>query len=221
MMATPLARTIVLAGLSLLVVACQGQVKVKLDNSIGLATYDNLGLIEQKPIGIGLVVGDDVRNAVTEVVVPAGVNSIRYTMPVGEALTTRLVTVLVFQFQRVQLLKEPVLPSDGSLDAMMIVKIKDLDATVKISPKYNTVATESSGWIEVEAVLKDRAGNIVWIGTSRTESEATQESVLVVGSQDAGVAVNQAIEKTVAKLVSQMAASSSLRDFIARSGRVS
>ncbi len=220
-MIKPLVRTAVLAGLSILVVACQGQVKVKLDNSIGLATYDNLGLIEQKPIGIGLVVGDDVRNAVTEAVVQAGVNSIRYTMPVGEALATRLATALVFQFQRVQLLKEPVLPSDGSLDALMIVKIKDLDTTVKISPKWNTVSTESSGWIEVEATLKDRDNNIVWIGTSRAEAEAAQESIMVVGSQDAGVAVSQAIEKTVAKLVAQMAASSSLREFIARSDQES
>ena len=155
----------------------------------------------------------------TEAVVQAGVNSIRYTMPVGEALATRLVTALVFQFQRVQLLKEPVLPSDGSLDALMIVKIKDLDTTVKISPKWNTVSTESSGWIEVEATLKDRDNNIVWIGTSRAEAEAAQESIMVVGSQDAGVAVSQAIEKTVAKLVSQLAASSSLREFIARSGQ--
>jgi len=214
-----LVRVILLASLSIGVTACEGQIKVKLDNSIGLATYENLGLIEQKPIGIGLVIGKDVRSAVTQVVASQGAQSYRYTMPIGETLATRLMTALVLQFQRVQLLKRPVLPDDGSLDALMIVKIKDLDATVSISPKWNTVATKSSGWIEVEAVLKDRENKIVWVGTSRAEAEASQESILVVGSQDAGGAVSQAIEKTVAKLVAQMADSRSLRDFIAQHGR--
>ena len=43
--------------------ACEGQIQARLDSSIGLTTYENLGLIEHKPMGIGLVVDEDVRNA--------------------------------------------------------------------------------------------------------------------------------------------------------------
>ena len=203
-------RLVTLVALTAVVSACQGQINARLDNSIGLATYENLGLIERKPLGVGLVVGDDIRNAVTEVET-AG---IKFTMAVGEALASRLMYALVLQFERVQLLSEPVFPVDSNLDALMVVTLKGLDATVKISPRWNTVATESSGWIEVEAVLKDRNNQIVWIGTSRAEAEASEESIMVAGAQDAGAAMNQAIETTVAKLVAQMAASSSLREFI-------
>lgn len=205
-----LLRLLTLFGLAAFISACQGQVNARLDNSIGLATYENLGLIEKKPLGVGLAVGEDIRNAVTEV----ETGGIKFTMAVGEALTSRLMYALVLQFERVQLLHEPVLPAGGGLDAIMVVTLKDLDATVKISPKWNTVATESSGWIEVEAVLKDRDNQIVWIGTSRAEAEASEESIMVAGAQDAGAAMNQAIETTVAKLVAQMAASTSLREFI-------
>jgi hypothetical protein len=103
----------------------------------------------------------------------------------------------------------------------MVVTLKGLDATVAMSPKWNTVATESSGWIEIEAVLKDKDNQIVWVGTSRSEAEATEESIMVAGAQDAGAAMNQAIEATVAKLVAQMGVSGSLRDFIASSDRKS
>ncbi len=68
------------------VAACQGQVNAKLDNSIGLATYENLGLIEKKPVGVGLVVSDDLRLATTEVVT----QNVKFTMAVGEALASRL-----------------------------------------------------------------------------------------------------------------------------------
>ena len=210
-----LIRLVTVIGLAIFVAACQGQVNAKLDNSIGLATYENLGLIEKKPVGVGLVVSDDLRLATTEVVT----QNVKFTMAVGEALASRLMYALVLQFDRVQLLREPVLPSHGRLDMMMIVTLKGLDATVKISPKWNTVATESSGWIEVEAILKDRKNEIVWIGTSRAEAEATEESIMVARGQDAGSAMNQAIEKTVAKLVAQMAKSGSLRQFIERLSR--
>ena len=78
------------------------------------------------------------------------------------------------------------------------------------------MATESSGWIEVEALLKDRNNQIVWVGTSRSQAEASQESIMVAGAQDASAAMNSAIEATVAKLVAQMAESNSLHDFIAQ-----
>lgn len=190
--------------------ACEGRIQARLDNSIGLATYRNLGLIEQKPIGVGLVIDDEIGNASVEV----AAHGVTYTMAVGEALASRLMYALVLQFERVRLLDRPVFPEDDALDCLMLVTLKDIDATVDISPKWNTVATESSGWIEVEAVLKDREGRILWVGTSRAESEASQESIGVAGGQDAGVAMNTAIEATVAKLVNQMAVSSSLRDFV-------
>lgn len=195
--------------------ACEGQVRARLDNSIGLTTYENLGLIEQKPIGVGLVVDEGVRNASVEV----KTNNIKFTMGVGEALAARLMHALVLQFERVQLLDRPVLPAGGALDSLMVVTLKDLDATVNISPQWNTVATESSGWIEVEAVLKDADGQILWVGTSRSEAEASEQSIMVAGGQDAGAAMNRAIETTVAKLVNQMAISSSLREFIERRDR--
>lgn len=195
--------------------ACEGQVRARLDNSIGLTTYENLGLIEQKPIGVGLVVDERVRNASVEV----KTNNIKFTMGVGEALAARLMHALVLQFERVQLLDRPVLPAGGALDSLMVVTLKDLDATVNISPQWNTVATESSGWIEVEAVLKDADGQILWVGTSRSEAEASEQSIMVAGGQDAGAAMNRAIETTVAKLVNQMAISSSLREFIERRDR--
>lgn len=207
-----LVRTAALVSLAAVVAACEGQVNVRLDSSIGLATYENIGLIEKKPLGIGLVIGDDIRSARTEV----SYRNIKFTMAVGQALTSRLMYALVLKFDRVQLLREPILPANSSLNALMVVKLKDLEATVKISPKWNTVATESSGWIEVEALLKDRNNQIIWIGTSRAESEASEESIMVAGAQDAGAAMNAAIEKTVAKLVAQMAQSGSLRDFIAK-----
>lgn len=191
---------------------CEGKINARLDNSIGLATYENIGLIERKPMGVGLVIGEDIRTARTEVVT----NNIRYTMAVGEALASRLMYALALQFDRVQLLQEPVLPQNGKLDALMIVSLKDLDATVEISPKWNTVATESSGWIEVEAILKDRRNEIFWVGTSRAEAEAEEQSIYVAGAQDAGSAMNTAIETTVAKLVAQMAVSGSLQEFISR-----
>jgi|GEM_PF-4137349 len=194
--------------------ACEGQVQTRLDNSIGLATYQNLGLIERKPIGVGLVVDEEVRAAAVDV----KTHNINFRMAVGEALVSRLMYALVLQFDRVQLLEQPTLPADGSLDTLMVVTLKDLDATVNISPKWNTVATESSGWIEVEAILKDSGGQIVWVGTSRAEAEASQESIMVAGAQDAGVAMNRAIETTVARLVNQMAISSSLREFVSRRG---
>ena len=197
--------------------ACEGQVRARLDNSIGLTTYENLGLIEHKPIGVGLVVDEGVRNASVEV----KTNNIRFTMGVGEALVARLMHALVLQFERVQLLDRPVLPAGGALDSLMVVTLKDLDATVNISPQWNTVATESSGWIEVEAVLKDADGQILWVGTSRSEAEASEQSIMVAGGQDAGAAMNRAIETTVAKLVNQMAISSSLREFIERQDRSS
>ena len=201
---------VILIGIALS--ACEGRIEARLDNSIGLTTYQNLGLIEQKSIGVGLVVDEEIRNAAVDV----NTNNITYTMAVGEALISRLMYTLVLQFERVQLLERPILPTDGSLDSLMVVTLKDLDATVNLSPKWNTVATESSGWIEVEAVLKDPEGQVLWVGTSRAESEASQESIGVAGGQDAGMAMNQAIEATVAKLVSQMAVSSSLRDFVDR-----
>ncbi len=207
-----LIRFVTVIGLAVFLTACQGQVNAKLDNSIGLATYENLGLIEKKPIGVGLVISNDFRQATTEVVT----QNVKFTMAVGEALASRLMYALVLQFDRVQLLREPVLPSGGRLDTLMLVTLKDLDATVKISPKWNTVATESSGWIEVEAILKDENNEIVWIGTSRAEAEATEESIMVARGQDAGSAMNQAIEKTVAQLVAQMARSGSLQEFIRR-----
>lgn len=206
----PLVFLTLLFGIAALITACQGQVNARLDNSIGLATYENLGLIERKPLGVGLVISEDIRNATTEVQT-AG---IKFKMAVGEALASRLMYALVLQFERVQLLRDPAFPTDGSLDALMVVSLKGLDATVKISPKWNTVATESSGWIEVEAVLKDRKNRIVWVGTSRAEAEAKEESIMAAGAQDAGAAMNKAIEKTVAKLVAQLAQSGSLRDFI-------
>lgn len=195
--------------------ACEGQVRARLDNSIGLTTYENLGLIEHKPIGVGLVVDEGVRSASVEV----KTNNIRFTMGVGEALVARLMHALVLQFERVQLLDRPVLPAGGALDSLMVVTLKDLDAAVNISPQWNTVATESSGWIEVEAVLKDADGQILWVGTSRSEAEASEQSIMVAGGQDAGAAMNRAIETTVAKLVNQMAISSSLREFIERQDR--
>ena len=204
-----------LAAAALTLGACEGQVRARLDNSIGLTTYENLGLIEHKPIGVGLVVDEGVRNASVEV----KTNNIRFTMGVGEALVARLMHALVLQFERVQLLDRPVLPAGGALDSLMVVTLKDLDATVNISPQWNTVATESSGWIEVEAVLKDAEGQILWVGTSRSEAEASEQSIMVAGGQDAGSAMNRAIETTVAKLVNQMAISSSLREFIERQGR--
>jgi hypothetical protein len=195
----------------LLLTGCEGTVNARLDNSIGLATYQNLGLIERKPLGVGLVIPEEFRAATTEVLA----HNIRYKMAVGEALAARLMYALVLQFERVQYLEEPILPASGDLDAIMVVTLKDLDATVNISPKWNTVATESSGWIELEAVLKDENNQIVWVGTSRSEAQATEESIMVAGAQDAGSAMNQAIEATVAKLVSQMGISGSLREFIA------
>ena len=191
---------------------CEGHIKARLDNSIGVATYQNLGLIEQKPIGVGLVMGDRIKNAMVEV--KAG--GVKFTMAVGEALTARMMYALVLQFERAQLLSQPSLPADGSLDALMFVTLKDLDASVDISPKWKTVATESSGWIEVEAVLKDKDNKILWIGTSRAEAEESQESIMYAGGQDAGAAMNRAVEITVAKLVNQMAVSSSLREFVER-----
>ena len=137
-------------------------------------------------------------------------------MAVGEALVARLMHALVLQFERVQLLDRPSLPADGTLDALMTVTLKDLDATVNLSPQWNTVATESSGWIEVEAILKDGDGQILWVGTSRSEAEASQQSIGIAGGQDASAAMNRAIEATVAKLVNQMSISSSLREYIDR-----
>lgn len=207
-----------LACLPVLLSACEGQVNARLDNSIGLATYENLGLIEKQPIGVGLVIGDDIRKATTVV----KVQNINFRMAVGEALASRLMYALVLQFDRVKLLRQPALPSDGTLDAVLTVSLKGLDATVNISPSWTTVATESSGWIEVEAILKDSKNEIVWVGTSRAESEAKEESIGFAGAQDAGVAMNAAIEATVAKLVAQMAQSNSLREFVrTQKGRTS
>ncbi len=198
--------------LGITICGCEGHIQTKLDNSIGLSTYENLGLIEQKPIGVGLVIDEKLKSASINV----RYETINFTMAVGEALTTRLMYALVLQFQRVQLLKQPVLPKDGSLDLLMVVRLKDIDATVKFTPKWQTVATHSSGWIEVEAVLKDRNYEIVWVGTSRAEAQESQESIMVAQGQQAGAAVNRAIEVTVAKLVHQLAISGSLREFISK-----
>lgn len=189
---------------------CEGKIQARLDNGIGLTTYENLGLIEQKPMGVGLVLTEDVRSASLTV----KAHPINYTISVGEALGARMMHALVLQFDRVRLLNEPVLPADGSLDTLMIVSLKGLDATVKHVPDIHTVATKSSGWIEVEAVLKDIQGQIVWVGTSRVETEASRDSIMVAGGQNAGAALNLAVEATVAKLVSQLAVSGSLREYL-------
>lgn len=199
------------AAASLLLVGCEGKINARLDNSIGLTTYENIGLIERQPIGVGLVLDKELRAAATEV----RTRNLRYRMPVGAALGARLMTALALKFDRVQLLETPQFPANAPLDTVMIVTLKGLDASVSISSRWNTVATESSGWIEIEAILKDRQNQIVWIGTSRAEAEAAEESIAFAGAQDASAAMNQAIEKTVARLVAQMAHSGSLRDFIA------
>ena len=165
----PYAGVVPVVAIAVALGACEGRIQARLDNSIGLATYRNLGLIEQKPIGVGLVIDDEIGNASVEV----AAHGVTYTMAVGEALASRLMYALVLQFERVWLLDRPVLPEDDALDCLMLVTLKDIDATVDISPKWNTVETESSGWIEVEAVLKDREGRILWVGISRAESEAS------------------------------------------------
>ena len=172
-------------------------------------------MIEQKPIGVGLVISDDLRQATTEVV--AG--NIRFKMAVGEALASRLMYALVLQFDRVQLLDHPVFGIEGlspaaGLNTFLFVNLKHLDSIVSISPRLNAVATESSGWIEIEAQLEDRRGGFIWEGTGSTEAEATQESIGFAGGQDASIAMNRAIEIMVAKLVAQMSMSDSLHDFI-------
>ncbi len=203
-------------------VGCQGPMDVRLDNSIGLAMYENLGMIEQKPIGIGLVISDDLRQATTEVV--AG--DIRFKMAVGETIASRLMYAMVLQFDRVRLLQDDPLLSvlalpessqlDRALDAVLFVNLKHLDSIVSISRKWNTVAIESAGWIEIEARLEDRRGLYIWSGTGLglAEAEATEESIGFAGGQDASVAMNRAIESMVARLVAQMSMSESLHDFI-------
>lgn len=211
----PIVRCAALVFAGFVLAGCSGQVETRLDSGIGLSTYRNLGLIYQKPVGVGLYVEPQALGAVVNVK-HANIN---YSIPVGETLAARLMHVLALQFERVQLLDKPQMESGGALDAVLSVSLKDVEASVRLNPRWNTVATESEGWIEVEAVLRDHGGRTVWIGTSRAETSASTESIMVAGSQDAGVAMSRAIETTVAKLVNQMAASTSLREFVSRARR--
>ena len=67
--------------LAVLSMACQGQMNLRLDNNFGLPIYKNLGLIERRPLGVGLMIDEESKNAQVEFVS----HNIHYTIALGEA----------------------------------------------------------------------------------------------------------------------------------------
>lgn len=204
----------ILATLPLLILVGCASVTVQtpqLSTSLGLPAIENMGELYQRNASIAVYIEPSVR----DLMLRGEHKSTKFEFRAGQALTTKLLKALSYQFNRVVILKSLQSKPDPPADAVMTVGLQDADMSFNIRPGWDTITTSSFVRLVVRSELRDREGTVIWVGTARSEGQGEAQARGILFEEQAArqiaIGVESAIDTTVADLIKQMIQSPNMR----------
>jgi len=196
-----------------LLAACTVNVSPPLGTSLGMRAFESMKVIERHNISVGLYIDPKLRSYK----VTATIRSGNYEFNLGEALSTKLIKALAYQFNRVKLAGN--LADAKTEDAIFIISLKDIDVQLKAVSGWTKVEAKSYVRLALRAELRDTKNNrIVWVGTTDAKEELVHEEMGEMQYQEAGRgfarAIDRAIDHAIGDILAQMAKSANFKKYV-------
>lgn len=204
-------KNVLMALIILIFSGCQVKIEPVLSSSLGMSAFENMKKIQLRDASVALYLDDKIKNLKVERQIKQGT----YTFPVGSSLSVKLIKVLTYTFKTVHLLDSPVYKGSEKIDAIMKVTLQDVDVNLGVEAGFSTVSSTAYSRFVVRAEIRDaETGNVVWVGTSQSQSEGTHSESNMMTYQEAGrgfaEGMDVAVDQVVGNLIHQMGKSSSL-----------
>ena len=196
-----------------LLAACTVNVSPPLGTSLGMRAFESMKVIERHNISVGLYIDPKLRSYK----VTATIRSGNYEFNLGEALSTKLIKALAYQFNRVKLAEN--LADAKTEDAIFIISLKDIDVQLKAVSGLAKVEAKSYVRLALRAELRDTKNNrIVWVGTTDAKEELVHEEMGEMHYQEAGRgfarAIDRAIDHAIGDILAQMSKSANFKKYV-------
>ena len=199
-----------LALASLLLTGCGSTSSVRLDKGLSMETFENLVVLNRRPATIAVIIPEEVRKAV--IVQKQG--EVTFTLDLGNTLSSKLMQILGYQFERVVLLQNEKSTSPIPWDIRMRVELIESDLQLSTQMGWSTYTMKSGGYISIKGTAVNRSEQVVWVGSARAEGQG--ESAVGGGGQvpDIQGGLSKAIDIALAQIAAQLTKSESLRSAI-------
>jgi hypothetical protein len=142
----------------------------------------------------------------------------KFEFRAGQAFTVKLLKALLYQFDRVVILKNLQSKPESPVDAVMTVALQDADMSFEIKPGFAIINASSFARLAMRAELRDGQGTAVWVGTARSEGQGEGQPRGQLTEEEAArqiaLGVESAIDTTVADLIKQMTQSPNMRRYL-------
>jgi hypothetical protein len=207
--------TAVICVLGLLVGCSKVKVSPSLSSSLSYNAYKNMEVIDVRDASVGVIFDKDLMNAESKQTLKMG----EFSFQIGESFAVKFIKALSHQFRRVVLLKNSQdMHNDNILDAIMRVKLQDIDSSMQVNQGFMKVSTEAYARINVRAELRDVGEEkIIWVGISQVNHTGKWEEMERMPYQEAGRgfadSFDKAIDKAIGDLLNQMQKSQNLKKY--------
>lgn len=187
------------------------QVKPELGTSLGYEAFSSMKIIKMRDVSLGLYLSPELLKATASQSIKMG----QFDFAIGKALAVKLTKAMAYQFQEVHILDNAA--SKDGIQAMMRVKLQDIDSKMNLKTGWSTVSAESYTRLAIRAELLDVAtGKVMWVGTSQVnQTGGINEQILTYQEAGRGFAsgIDGAVDKAIGDLLSQMNKSQNLREY--------
>jgi hypothetical protein len=141
---------------------------------------------------------------------------IEYTLDVGNTLSSKLVQILAYKFDRVVLLKDEEADPAIPWDLKMRVELTESDLTIRRERPgaFSGVYTmKSGGYIGLKATVVNSQGEVVWVGSARAEGQG-ESAASNYQVPDVQGGMSKAIDIAIAQIAAQMTKSEAFKKAI-------
>ncbi len=199
---------------SLTLISCTSTSKVRLEKGLSMETFENLGTLDRQPATMAVLIPSNVRAAV----VVQQLQQIEYTLDVGNTLSSKLMQILAYKFDRVVLLNDEKAQPAIPWDLKMRVELTESDLKLETKAGWNAYTMKSGGYIGLKATVVNNQGQVVWVGSARAEGQG-EAAAGAYQVPDVQGGMSKAIDIAVAQIAAQMTRSEAFKKAISEVSR--
>lgn len=188
---------------------CTSTSKVRLEKGLSMEAFENLVTLDRQPATMGVLIPPDLRTAV----IVEQLGEIEYTLDIGNTLSSKLMQILGYKFDRVVLLNDEKAQPAIPWDLKMRVELTESDLTLERKTGWSAYTMKSGGYIGLKATVVNTQGQVVWVGSARAEGQGESAAG---GYQvpDVQGGLSKAIDTAIAQIAAQMTKSEAFKKAI-------
>lgn len=188
-----------------------------LNSSLGIDAFEDMGKIDPQNVSLALYIDPKLKNLKVNQKIKVG----EFSFDVGNAFSAKLVKAMAYKFKTIILIDTPNYTESEPVDFLMRVGLEGVDVNMGTKAGFFIVSVESYTRLSIRAEIRDiKENKIVWVGTTQAKETGTHEEWGKMTYQEVGrgsaVSIDQAIDKAIGSLISQMSKSQNLNLYIAK-----